>query len=181
MRREHVKAPSGMIRTLLVNPPRWISSGGADCFEGWDAGAGEGPAGEPGIDAGEVDGGAGEVVLQPGLGGAAVAGSAQAECLDTLGDGALDAGAVVAIATVPVVGVLLGAGPLKNLVLAFGRRVRLRPVPAVVQEVRRLQGPQWRSAKRTRVTGCRGGSGRLATKRWCGRRGRPPGAGPSRW
>jgi len=56
------------------------------------------------------------VVLQPGFGEAAVAGSAQAERLDALGDGALDAGAV-SVAAAPVVGVLFGAGLLKNLVL----------------------------------------------------------------
>lgn len=43
-----------------------------------------------GVDTGEVDRGASELVLEAGLGQAAVAGSAQATALDALGDGALD-------------------------------------------------------------------------------------------
>lgn len=59
------------------------------------------------------------MVLQSGFGKSAVMGSAQAECLDALGDGALDAGAVPVAAT-PVGAVLLDAGLLEDVVLGAG-------------------------------------------------------------
>lgn len=63
-------------------------------------------SGEVGVDAGEVDGGAGELVLEACLGQAPVAGSAQAAPLESLGDGALDTRADL-VALFPLIGLLL--------------------------------------------------------------------------
>lgn len=62
-----------------------------------------------GVDAGEVDGSAGELVLEAGLRQDAAAGSAQAAAVDALRDGALYSGPGL-VAVLPGVGVLVGAG-----------------------------------------------------------------------
>ena len=93
---------------LLRPVEHWV--GGAKCCEVAGAGAGSGCVGEVGVDAGEVDRGAGELVLEAGLRETAVAGSAQAAAPDALGDGAFDAGADL-VAVLPGVGLLLGAAP----------------------------------------------------------------------
>jgi hypothetical protein len=72
-----------------------------------------------GVDTGEVDRGAGELVLEAGLREAAVAGSAQAAALDALGDGSLDSGAGF-VALLPCVGVLLGVGLAEGFVFLTG-------------------------------------------------------------
>ncbi len=67
------------------------------------------------MDAGEVDRGAGELVLEAGLGQAPVAGSTQAASVHALGDGAFDFGAAL-VAFLPLFGLLERAGLLEFLV-----------------------------------------------------------------
>ncbi len=90
-----------LIRSLL--PPAERQFGGAKCCEVAGAGAGSGCFGEVGIDAGEVDRGAGELVLETRLGKAPVAGSAQAAAPDALGDGSFDSGTDL-VSVLPLVG-----------------------------------------------------------------------------
>lgn len=66
-----------------------------------------------GVDAGEVDRGAGELVLKAGLGQPTVAGSAQTAALDSLGHGALNPRPNL-VALLPGIGLLLGPGRLER-------------------------------------------------------------------
>lgn len=67
------------------------------------------------VDAGEVECGAGELVLEARLREAAVAGPAQAAAPNALGDGAFDPSADLVL-LFPAVGLLEGAGLLEGLV-----------------------------------------------------------------
>ncbi|MFJ4633839.1 hypothetical protein [Streptomyces sp. NPDC088847] len=69
---------------MLVNSAPLDLIQGAECYEAGKRGSSEWSAGEPGIDAGEVDGRADEVVLQPDPGETTVTGSVQAKRLDAL-------------------------------------------------------------------------------------------------
>ncbi len=68
------------------------SGGGVEGCEVAGAGGREGCAGEPVVDPDEVERGGGQLVLEPGFGQAAVAGSACAEPVDGMADGAFDPG-----------------------------------------------------------------------------------------
>jgi len=70
-----------------------------------DAGVSEWCAAQPGVQAGEVDRGGDQQVLHFGFREAAVATSSQVECPHSLGDGALDPGAVT-VDPFPLVGFL---------------------------------------------------------------------------
>lgn len=96
--------------------PVELMLGGAKCCKVAGAGAGPGCFGEVGVDAREVDRGAGELMLEAGLGQAAVAGSAQAATPNALGDGSFHAGTDL-VAGFPLIGLLKGAGLLEGLVL----------------------------------------------------------------
>src|SRR6266508_5231052 len=108
---------SGGRLTLVPN-----SSGGVDEVEAGEvagAGAVQGVAVPPGIQADQVEGDCGEHVLEVGLGQPAVAGVADAGDRDGLADGALDPGAE-GVARLPGSGALRGAGGLEGVMEAAG-------------------------------------------------------------
>lgn len=92
---------------------------------------------EPGVDPDEVDRGSGELVLEAGLGHAAVAGFTQTMCQDSLEGGAFNARTDL-VALFPLDGLLLlvglvedvGTGPLRRFssmsTASLGDRVRPR-------------------------------------------------------
>src|SRR6266508_3187360 len=110
--------------TLVPN-----SSGGVDEVEAGEvagAGAVQGVAVPPGIQADQVEGDCGEHVLEVGLGQPAVAGVADAGDRDGLADGALDPGAE-GVARLPGSGALRGAGGLEGVMEAAGADGELPP------------------------------------------------------
>src|SRR6185437_10121955 len=98
--------------SLMKDPVGLLGLGGGAEFEALDVGGAgpvEGLAGPPGVEADDVDGGGGDVVLEPGFGQAGVACGADAGDVGGLADGALDSGADL-VAVFPFPGVLPGAG-----------------------------------------------------------------------
>jgi hypothetical protein len=106
------------VPTLLANSGCWEGVGQPG--ESGGPASGRCGAGEPGIDADEVDGQRGQHVLQAGLGQAAVAGVVEAAAPGGLGNQALHA-AAQPIAAAPAIGGLLGPEPLLGLLLAAGQ------------------------------------------------------------
>jgi len=92
---------------------------GSESGKGGDPTAAQWGAGEPGVEADEVQGQRGQDVLAVGLGQAAIAGLVDVAAAGGLGDGALDP-AAMGVALLPGVGGLLGAELLLGLVLGAG-------------------------------------------------------------
>lgn len=111
----------------VLTSPRRVLPGGAKCCQVAGAGPSLGTFGEVGVDAGEIDRGSGELVLEAGLRQAPVAGSAQAMGEDALGDGAFDAGADL-VAGLPLVGLLQRPGLVECVVVVPGPQ---RDLPAL--------------------------------------------------